>query len=98
MNAKLPVTKRERLIKDMIPGEIWWTVPWGMWADLDGNLWINGEYTVHESPRGTVDTEVWLIRDGQYGVRHTGDHKWTPANSSWAAHSYPVVEFLTDDA
>ena len=100
MNAKLPAAQLERQIKHMIPGEVWWTVPWAIWADEDLNLWINGNYDVFDGPRGTVDTEVWLVGDGRYGVRHTRNHRWRPKSSdhAWAASSFPVVEFHTDDA
>jgi hypothetical protein len=100
MNAKLPAAKLERQIKHMIPGEVWWTVPWAIWADEDMNLWINGNYDVFDTPGGTVDTEVWLVADGRYGVRHTGNHRWRRKGSdhAWASASLPVVEFHTDDA
>ena len=98
MHAKLPAAQLERQIKHMIPGEVWWTVPWTIWADEDSNLWINGNYVVRDKPFGTADTAVWVVADGKYGARHTGDHRWQPRNrDAWCSISSPVVEFHTEE-
>ena len=77
MNAKLPAAYNEQQIKHLIPGETYWAVPWAMWADEDGNLWLNGNYSVHDGPGGTVQMEVWLVRDNEYGISYSGDYRWS---------------------
>ena len=45
-------------IKNMQDGMEAYTVPWAMYAERDGKLWLNGNYTIHTSPGGTVQMKV----------------------------------------
>lgn len=53
-NVFLPEHLEEVSIKDMIAGEIGYTVPWAMYAERDGSLWLNGNYSFRGDPGGTV--------------------------------------------
>lgn len=44
----------DRSIATMDVGEKGWTVPWAMYHDKKRQLWLNGSYTVHTRPWGTV--------------------------------------------
>jgi hypothetical protein len=60
----LPEHLEEITIKDMIIGETGWIVPWGMYADSDGYLYVNGGYTYSNVPGGTVDTKIEMTSRG----------------------------------
>lgn len=77
--AQLPSERQEVTIEDMMPGDSGWTVPWGMYADPRGALWLNGSYTIHDQPGGTVNMRVWRDEaDGYWRVDATAcrDRKW----------------------
>ena len=40
MQAKLPESLESDGLKDIIEGESVYTLPWGMYADDEGNLWL----------------------------------------------------------
>jgi hypothetical protein len=64
MQAKLPEHLQEHTIQKMVVGEAGWTVPWAMWADTQGALWIHGGYTVHEHAGGTVWLHILRTAEG----------------------------------
>lgn len=76
--AELPKDRRQKQLCDMKPGESGWTVPWGMFADNDGKLWVNVKYSVYESPGGTVSMKVERTATGYTcDVSQCRDHRWS---------------------
>lgn len=100
-NAKLPISRYEALIGQMAIGESGYTTPWAMWPDEDGNLWINGNYTIHQQPGGTVSMLVTRRENGyevdiRYG--HASEFRWAPSSESGfvgGADVLPVVKVVT---
>lgn len=62
--AELPESLREQTLLDLKVGESCWTVPWAMYCDEDGQLKLNGDYSTHSSPGGTVDMKVTRTTTG----------------------------------
>lgn len=54
----LPDELEEVGIKDLLEGEEAYTVPWAMFADSEGALWIKGSYPFHQVPGGTVQMRI----------------------------------------
>lgn len=82
--SKLPGAMRERQIKDMAFGESGFAVPWAMYADEDGDLFINGGYTVDEQSGGTcrmlITMGIGKILVKQYTI---SDEKYTPGQPNY---------------
>ena len=82
-------------IADMLVGESGWTVPWAMYADYDGELYINGKYPFEMNKHGTV---AMLIRRSDKGfvvdTAECGEHKWSLTGDIFVggADALPVVE------
>lgn len=45
-------------IASMDVGDSGWTVPWAMYHDRERKLWLNGAYTIHRQPGGTVQMHI----------------------------------------
>lgn len=58
MQAVLPESLEEVGLKDLADGESVYTVPWAMYADDNGALWLNGNYHFEKSPGGTRQMKV----------------------------------------
>lgn len=67
MNALLPEHLAEISLQDLILGETGWIVPWAMYAEKDGTLWLNGNYTFQEKQAGTASMLVERV-EGGYSV------------------------------
>jgi hypothetical protein len=67
----LPEHLEQNTIRNMTPGDKGYTVSWAMWADLDRNLWINGNYTIHDDPHGTVKMLIERTKDGVIVYKRT---------------------------
>ena len=53
----------QRLIKDLMPGEGGWTVPWAAEFDEDGNVVeLDENFSIHDSPGGTL--QMFIVRIG----------------------------------
>ena len=65
-------------LKNMKVGQQGYIVPWGMWIDLDGNCYLNENYTLDQSPGGTVSLKITRVNDGYIAHIHemTEKHKW----------------------
>lgn len=57
----LPEDMEENTISNMSPGDTGYTLPWGMFADKDRRLWINGNYPVYKAPGGTVKMHITML-------------------------------------
>lgn len=65
MQATLPKSLIEPTLLDMGGGQSTWTLPWAMYADDDGKLWLNGDYP--QSTRGgTAQMKVRKTMSGDY--------------------------------
>lgn len=77
--ATLParLERRDR-IDQMKPGEMGFTVPWAMWADSHGKLWLHPGYSIKPVAQGTSDLCVARFDDGTYHVRIivNNNHRW----------------------
>jgi hypothetical protein len=45
-------------------GESLWILPWAIFIGGDGEVYVNGKYTTHAHPGGTVDT---ILHRTEYG-------------------------------
>lgn len=53
----------QETISGVAMGEAGYTVPWAIYQE-DGHLWINGGYTIHNTPSGTVQARVTRTKEG----------------------------------
>jgi hypothetical protein len=78
MAVYLPEHLEEETIERMSPGDKGYTVPWAMFADENGRLWINGSYTVHSESGGTAAMLVERTKSGVIcDIRKCRDHRWS---------------------
>jgi hypothetical protein len=66
---------RRAALSAMRPGRVRYTVPWAMWADLDGSLWLHPDYGSTSQPQGTSSMRV--------EVRDDGYHVWPPRGEDY---------------
>lgn len=77
MNAILPKTKEGNQLKDLQPGNEVYTVPWAMYADSNGELWLNGNYDYDIRPRGIMKMKVQNTPNGYIvDISNCGDFTW----------------------
>lgn len=89
VTATPPESTQGRTIAEMRVGQIAYTVPWAMWADSNGRLWLNPRHEVSAHPGGTV--QMGIRRTGRGFVVH-GAPGHTHDTSGWSS-GLPVVEF-----
>lgn len=58
MQATIPDELEVITLEDTVNGESVYVVPWALYADNDGYLWLNGGYTFENYPRGTSRMKV----------------------------------------
>lgn len=98
MNAKLPDFLEQRKLSDLMIGETVWTVPWAMFADDDGDLWLYGNFSYHEGPGGTVSMKVSKTGSGYVvDISECKDYRWSRDGESSAVmvkkgNSIPVTK------
>jgi hypothetical protein len=94
--ATLPPALYERQIIGMEVGDEGYTVPWAMWADSEGKLWLNLEYSVHKAPHGTVQMLVRKLRFGfEVNTRQVIGYLWNLGErSTWNCNRGPVLELI----
>jgi hypothetical protein len=81
----LPEELEENEIGCMMDEESGYTVPWAMYADQNGQLFLNEKYTLQDNPRGTASMKISKI-DSKYIVDITNlgfEHgfKWSRGSS-----------------
>lgn len=91
MGAFLTEEMEEVGLKDLVEGESVYTVPWAMYAEEDGSLWLHGGYTFEDSPKGTLQMKVSKI-DGEYVVNlsQCGDHKYSRTGACYMGTVTPI--------
>ena len=92
--SQLPDELVEVTIADLIEGEVVYTVPWALFADGDGNLWINGNFSFDHEPHGTL--HMMIEKRGKFiaVVKKTiGDYRFSKSEPSFVggANWMPVV-------
>lgn len=86
----IPATYFQKQIRDLQIGERAWTVPWAMVVDRNGGAKLNGNYSAHSQPEGTVQLAIERVAAG-FCVWLPPDYQWIPTkHSDWA--TLPVVE------
>jgi len=90
-NATLPKDIEELEIKDIPDGIHFYTVPWAMYADENGELWLNGNYNADKEKYGTVKMDVIRLF-GSYivNITHCKDYKWNKENPCYAGEYTPI--------
>jgi len=64
-------------IASMDEGQSGWTVPWAMFHDSQRKFWLNGAYTLNDSPGGTVQMHVRRDPDGWHvDCTSCRNHRW----------------------
>jgi hypothetical protein len=95
--AKLPsmyIKPDTAFIRGMEVGQSGYTVPWAMGIDADGECFLHGSHTCHETPRGTVCLYVERRKDGYY-VDPSGAYDEWERGSANAETDIPVAGFVT---
>ena len=62
-----------------------YTQDWAIWVDVDGDWWINGEYTVESRPIGTADTLVVANGDGTVTVKYPRGSTFQVSKNGWTS-------------
>ena len=98
-NAILPEHLEEVTIKDMIIGESGYTVPWAMYAERDGTLWLNGDYMFEKEPGGTVEMKIERVNGGyKVDIRRVDEksRRWSSTGPGFfgSFKPVPVVELV----
>jgi hypothetical protein len=77
--ARLPEHLYEDTIANIVNGS-GYTVPWAIFTGEDGELYINGGYSITKEPGGATGTMfVTIDKDGiTVDITRCGDHKWSP--------------------
>ncbi len=89
--SRLPEAYEANSIKLMSPGEVWWVVPWAMYADEDRILWINGSYTINTRPGGTVQLRIQRTRDGVNVIEESiKEHRYSPGKPCFVGEFTPL--------
>lgn len=92
--ARLPEELRDTAkIANMEAGQVRYTVPWAMKADLDGALWLRPDYLASERPGGTVEMRIERRGDG-YHVWPVPGYRYSPDGAHPAGGPYIPVAVL----
>jgi hypothetical protein len=83
-----------RRIKDMKEGEIGYTVPWSVWRQKDGSLWIGGDHRCFSSPRGTIKMRIKRISDCVQADAGTSEKKYRPFDQMFFDDLSPIPAML----
>lgn len=75
--AHLPADLTETAISAMDFGRTYYTVPWAMWSDTEGRLWLHPDYTTATAPQGTMAMRLELHADGYHAWPVKG-HAYRP--------------------
>lgn len=97
MQATLPKSLKSVGLKDMVEGESAYTLSWGMYADKEGKLWLNGSYPFVYQMDAPFDMLV-TKKDGVYivDVSNCKERIWE-LDSGWFSGDFiplPVAELV----
>ena len=89
--ATLPRSREEATIGSMVAGDSGFAVPWAMYADSDGRLWLNGKYPIRGTYGGTSQMKVKCDPDGYKVDASCSDgHAWTRGDCVYAGGNHPL--------
>ncbi len=78
MQATLPVELEDKMLRNLPKNQRVYTTPWAMYADADGKLWLNGNYTYTAKPQGTSELLVWYDDEGYICDKtKCANYRWT---------------------
>ncbi len=77
--------KTEKQICQMTEGEAGWVVPWALYADADGKLWLHDGHTVHNYTGGTVQLLIRKTRAGMVVDISSTKERWVRERKVYAA-------------
>lgn len=91
MQAKLPESLEAVGLKDIVDGESVYTVPWAMYADDNGSMWLNGNYSFEDHSGGTLRMKV-TKKSGDYicDVSMCKDHGWSRGGGQFFGDFIPL--------
>jgi hypothetical protein len=87
----LPEQFEKATATGLLQGEPGWIGPWGIYAASDRSMWMNGNYPIHKSPRGTVSLQI--VRSGDYiyvNQDTIGDHAYSPGEPCYFGEFTPL--------
>ena len=88
---KIPDNLVEVALKDVLIGESVYVVPWAMYAETDGELFINGKYDFHLSSFRTSQMKLTRMKDGfVVDISNCRDEKWSPSGACYVGGSLPI--------
>jgi hypothetical protein len=88
--ARLPDALTGPVIASMEFDSTCYAVPWAMWADEDGLLWLHPDYAVTPCIAGTSRMRIELRTDG-YHVWPPRDHVWQKGAKLHGVPSQPWI-------
>ena len=95
---KLPTHLHRHTLADLRVGQSTWTVPWAMYAEPDGTLYLNGNYSLHsDAPGGTVQMQVLRGPDGFIvDISRCANFGWKPTGACYVGGSdpLPVIQLI----
>jgi hypothetical protein len=89
---KLPSDLEETNTFERMPiGATGYTVPWAMFADASGELYLNSKYTFDAEPGGTMQLQVLHTPQGFIvDVSRCRDYRWNKSNPSYVGTFTPL--------
>ena len=83
--AKLPEFYEQPTIALLSVGESAWTVPWAMWIDRTRGCWLHPNYSVHQTPGGTVTMQVHRTEQGyDVDISRCSHFRWSLGEPHYA--------------
>lgn len=88
---KIPDYLIESTLEDLLPNERVYTVPWAMYADRDGQLWLNGNYSFFNECGGNAKMGVERVNGGyKVDLSLCPDARFLPGNPCYMGDFTPL--------
>ncbi len=98
MSSLLPDHMEANTISRMSVGDIAYTTPWGMYAETDRTMWINGSYPAQASPGGTVYMRIKRTSAGIVVDMSTiGDQEYSATGPFFMGAFEPIPVTLVEE-
>jgi hypothetical protein len=77
MSVKLPKQLEQLTLYDLLEGQEVYTIPWALWADQNGDLWLDIRNPYTNELQGTSSMKV-TKKDGKYicDITKCGYFRW----------------------
>ncbi len=94
--AQLPNHLEEIAIRDMLEGESGYAYPWAMWADVNGRLWLNGDYPFCKEADKTAQMKITRIdKSFEVDISRCKNERWALKEiPSWGAARLLVINLV----